>query len=910
MRHPLAWFSTFTALCASLSAMPVTVQIHETAHGFELLRDGQPYFIKGAGGSDHLETLAEIGGNSIRTWGSDQTEALLDEAERLGLTVTAGLWMTQERQGMDYHDKTAVKAQLERLKQEVLQFKDHPALLAWGIGNELEMGDADPVVWAAVEELAAYIHEVDPHHPTMTVTAFIDEETAQEIKRRAPSIDILGVNAYAPLNIVGQTVRDSGWDGPYVVTEWGPNGTWEVGQTRWGARIEPTSTEAARQRATRHAYLQQDAQRCLGGYVFYWGMKNETTPTWFSMFLEDGTPLESVDALQQTWTGQAPAQPAPRVEDLSLNEQDAGDNVQVEPGVELSATLPVLQASPDARIDWELRVDDHQKGSGGDPEDPPAQVDTHLQSHDKTVHFLAPQEPGEYRLYAYLHDHGKAATANIPFLVMGPRRAGSFEVERVQTSREGDRLSPLPTLKVVDAGHASEIRLDLDASQTFQTIEGIGGAFTESTAWVLQQLPAEQRQEVIDAYFSDAGAHYSLTRTHVASCDFSLDHYTYAPVPDDTELQSFTIEHDREALIPLIQDAMRASSDGFKILASPWTPPPWMKDNNEWEDGVLLKQYYPTYARYFSKYLTAYADEGIDIWGITPFNEPEGNGGQWESVRMRPDEMAELVAEHLGPQFEQDGHGDVKIFFFDQNRGGAEHWADTYYANEKAKRYATGMAVHWYDSTVQVRREILRRVQERYPDKTIMHTEGCIDAIGDTEKPGAWLKDDWYWQQAATDWGYRWAPEQDRYRHPKYSAFYRYARDLVGGLGAGLTGWIDWNMVLTFEGGPNLADNWCLAPVLADPASGRVYYTPLYYAMAHVSKYVRPGAKRIRCPEIMLGLWAVAFANPDGSIAVVLLNQEPEAKTFAIQIDGELLQGEIAAEAMQTVVLNPAQKGQ
>ena len=323
-----------------------------------------------------------------------------------------------------------------------------------------------------------------------------------------------------------------------------------------------------------------------------------------------------------------------------------------------------------------------------------------------------------------------------------------------------------------------------------------------------------------------------------------------------------------------------------------------MKDNNDWNDGSLEPELYPTWALYFSKYIRAYEEQGIDIWGVTIENEPLGNGGQWESMRFTPESMAEFLRDHLGPRLEQDGI-DARILIYDQNRDHVEEWVDVILGDPEAAKFAWGAAVHWYSSTYEWYPEALAAIHERFPDKQILHTEGTIDA----EVP-VWQDDDWYWQREATDWGYDWAPEEDKPLHPKYVPAFRYARDIIGGLNSWLVGWIDWNMVLDTEGGPNHAENWCIAPVIASPETDEVYYTPLYYVLAHFSKYIRPEAVRIGIAESPENLMATAFRNADGSIVVALLNQSESEVEYAVTLEGRQVESSIAASAVQTLILD------
>jgi glucosylceramidase len=435
--------------------------------------------------------------------------------------------------------------------------------------------------------------------------------------------------------------------------------------------------------------------------------------------------------------------------------------------------------------------------------------------------------------------------------------------------------------------------------EKYQTITGFGGTFTESSAHLLSKLSPTKRKEVLDAYFSDEGARYSLTRTHMNSCDFSLSQYSYAPIADDPLLEHFSVEKDKDAIIPIIQDAMAASTDGFKIISSPWTAPPWMKDNNRYVGGKLLPKYYDTWALFFSKYLTAYQKEGIDIWGFTVENEPLGNGNNWESMHYTPEEMNDFVIHHLGPKLEADKH-DVKILGYDQNRGEElKEWIDVMYENEESTKYFAGTAVHWYNSTYDYFGESLQYAHHAAPDKYIINTEACVDS----EIP-KWQDDQWYWSKEATDWGWDWAPEKDKYLHPKYAPVNRYARDIIGCLNNWVDGWIDWNMVLDKQGGPNWFENWCVAPVIVDIETDEVYYTPIYYTMAHFSKFIRPGAVIIGLEMDDKTLQATAAQNPDGSIALVVFNEGNTTKNFTIELNESTKSITIKPQAIQTLVIH------
>jgi|TARA_B110000285_G_C15103646_1_gene606579 glucosylceramidase len=465
-----------------------------------------------------------------------------------------------------------------------------------------------------------------------------------------------------------------------------------------------------------------------------------------------------------------------------------------------------------------------------------------------------------------------------------------------QTSAKGDKLTLLNPVSfqgdIIDS-------ISIFPDQEFQIITGFGGAFTESSAYLLNQLTKLKRQEVMQAYFSEQGANYSLTRTHINSCDFSLNSYSYDTVPGDTFLKHFDISPDEGDLIPMIKEAQSISPEGFKIIASPWTAPRWMKDNNAWKGGQLLTEYYPTWAMYFSKYIKAYAEQGIEIWGITVENEPLGNGENWESMHFSPHQMSDFIKNHLGPQMKRDSLK-PNILIYDQNRDDElKEWAIEMLNDKELEPWIYGTAVHWYSSTVDWMPGALNFTHNVAPQKHIIHTEGCIDA----EVP-KWQDDSWYWSKNATDWGWDWAPDSQKIDHPKYVPVYRYARDIIGCLNSWVEGWVDWNMVLDEKGGPNWAKNWCIAPVIVNTEKDEVYYTPLYYTLSHFSKFIRPEAKRIGYTINTNELMATTIRNKDGSIVVVLLNQSEIPKSVHIDLNGESIETTISEKAIQSVVIH------
>jgi hypothetical protein len=398
---------------------PSVLRIVAKGGKFELLRDGKPYFIRGAGGDGSLEALAKAGGNSVRTWGAEKLGAVLDEAHRHGLTVAAGIWLGHERHGFNYNDADMVARQYEEARRIILRHKDHPALLLWAIGNEMEghgRGD-NAAVWSAINNLAALAKKLDPNHPTMTVVAEIGGDRVKNIHRLCPDIDIVGINSYAGAVSLPGRYRAAGGTKPFILTEFGPPGSWEVKKTKWGAALEPTSAEKAV--AYRRAYegaVVAAKGLCLGSYAFVWGHKQEATATWFGMFLPDGSRLAAVDVMSELWLGRPPARRCPVIEVLTLDGPE-----EVAPGATVRASLK-SSGGKGARVRWVLQGEPSALGVGGDAEEvPPTYPEAIVKAGEKSAEVRMPKGGGGYRLFAYVRDeHGGAAVANVPLFVKGP----------------------------------------------------------------------------------------------------------------------------------------------------------------------------------------------------------------------------------------------------------------------------------------------------------------------------------------------------------------------------------------------------------------------------------------------------------------------------------------------------------
>lgn len=404
-------------LALPVLAAPVQVELLRTADGWQLKRDGQPFFVKGAGGSGSLAQLKAAGGNSIRTWSVDNLQATLDEAQKLGLTVCVGIWLHHENdtEKFSYRNPDMVAQQLEQVRQAVIRFKDHPAVLLWGIGNEMEGEAGDKVeIWSAVEAAAKLTKQLDPNHPTMTVIAEMGGQKIPSIHQYCPDIDIVGINSYGGGSSVAERYAKLNGTKPYVITEFGPVGQWEIAKTSWGAPYEQTSTEkAAFYRKTYEGSIAHQPL-CLGSYVFLWGQKQESTATWFGMFLKTGEKLSAVDTLSELWTGQVPLAPCPVIDRLKL----AG-----KPEVSAGATFIAELKTSDPRrqplrIRWVVQPEQFNTLTAGAEEGKLPEITSAILAGDAShAEVRAPDQPGGYRLFAYVYNDSGAAVANVPFYV-------------------------------------------------------------------------------------------------------------------------------------------------------------------------------------------------------------------------------------------------------------------------------------------------------------------------------------------------------------------------------------------------------------------------------------------------------------------------------------------------------------
>jgi len=437
------------------------------------------------------------------------------------------------------------------------------------------------------------------------------------------------------------------------------------------------------------------------------------------------------------------------------------------------------------------------------------------------------------------------------------------------------KLSQTDTLEFKQHGQPLETQtcVFVDPAKKFETHLGIGGAITDAAVETYAKLPANKQQEVLDAYFDPKkGIGYTLARTNIHSCDFSSGSYTYV-TEGDKDLKSFNLEHDRQFRIPFIKKAVAATGNKLNIFGSPWSPPAFMKSNNDMlHGGKLKREFYQSWANYFAKFVKSYQAEGIPIWGLTIQNEPMATQ-KWESCIFTAEEERDFLKNHLGPTMRKEGLADKKIIVWDHNRDLIYQRISTLMNDPEAAKYAWGIGYHWYEpwSGGEMMFDNVKLVRDTYPDKNLVFTEGCADSF-DASK--------------VTDW----------------TLGERYARSMIHDLNNGTVGWTDWNILLDEKGGPNHVQNYCFAPLHADTRTGELVYTNSYYYIGHFSKFIRPGARRIASSPSRSSLLSTAFTNADGKTAVVVMNKGEQKVTYFLWIDGQAAEVNSPPRSIQTIV--------
>ena len=460
-------------------------------------------------------------------------------------------------------------------------------------------------------------------------------------------------------------------------------------------------------------------------------------------------------------------------------------------------------------------------------------------------------------------------------LVQGPVLAGRHAIVYTTADSTSFRLTPTDTLTFKPSAPTSEGRVYVfvDPQKTFQPFIGIGGALTDAAAETFAKLPAARQEEVIAAYYTvDRGIGYTLGRTNIHSCDFSSESYTYVD-EGDKELKSFSIAHDLRYRIPLIKRAMAATGNRLKLFASPWSPPAYMKDNNDMlHGGHLRPEYFRAWALYYARFVQSYKKEGVPVWGLTIQNEPMATQ-RWESCIYQATDERDFLKNYLGPVMAEQGLRDVNIMVWDHNRDLIIERAQTIFDDPEAAKYVWGIGFHWYEdwSGGQQMYGNVALVNRLYPDKHILFTEGTPASFDST--------------------GYgRWSLGE------------AYGRSMINDFNSGTEGWTDWNILLDERGGPNHVGNFCFAPIHADTRTGALIYTNSYHYIGHFSKFIRPGARRILASPSRSMLLTTAFVNQDGTVAVVVLNPTASGGQYFLTVGTSSVEIGSRPHSIQTVV--------
>jgi glucosylceramidase len=455
----------------------------------------------------------------------------------------------------------------------------------------------------------------------------------------------------------------------------------------------------------------------------------------------------------------------------------------------------------------------------------------------------------------------------------------SFEGTEVSVYTTADktshRLSATETVTLKPMGQPLETQICVfvDPSKKAQTILGIGGALTDASAETFAKLSAAKQQELLDAYFDPRkGIGYRLARTNIHSCDFSSASYTYVD-DGDTALKSFSVEHDRQFRIPFIKRAIAAAGGKLTLFASPWSPPAFMKTNNDMLHGGKLKpEFRQAWANYYTRFIKAYEKEGIPVWGISVQNEPMATQ-TWESCVFSAEDERDFLKNFLGPTMKREGLADRKIIAWDHNRDLIYQRASTILNDPKAAQYVWGIGYHWYEpwSGGDQLFDNVRLVHETFPSKNLIFTEGTVDSFK---------------AQDITNWRLGEA----------------YGRSMINDFNCGAVGWTDWNVLLDEMGGPNHVGNFCFAPVHADTKTGELIYTNSYYYIGHFSKFIRPGARRIASSPSRSALLSTAFVNPDGKVSVVVMNRGEQEIPYFLWLNGNAAEVKSLPHSIQTLV--------
>jgi glucosylceramidase len=449
---------------------------------------------------------------------------------------------------------------------------------------------------------------------------------------------------------------------------------------------------------------------------------------------------------------------------------------------------------------------------------------------------------------------------------------------QVYTTAKGTdyKLTKTETLKFDDKPQPTEreVCIFVDANKKFQTMLGIGSALTDASSETFYKLPKDKQQEFLTAFYDQQkGIGYTLARTNIQSCDFSSDTYSYVQ-PGDVALKTFDISHDMKYRVPFIKQAIAAAGGKLTLFASPWSPPGWMKDNNDVLHGGKLKpEYHQSWANFYVKFINAYQKAGIPVWGLTVQNEPMAIQ-KWESCVFTAAEERDFVKNYLGPTLHKSGMADKKLIVWDHNRDQVYQRASTILEDKEAAKYVWGVGYHWYETWTGSPMLFgnVKNVAEAFPGKNLLFTEGCIEKF-DINRVNDWALGE------------------------------KYGQSIIHDFNNGTVGWTDWNILLDEKGGPNHVGNYCFAPVIADTRTGQLIYTNIYYYLGHFSRFVRPGDRRVISSSNRESLLTTAFINAQGKLAVIVMNTTDDKISYNLCIGGKAALVNSLAHSISTLII-------
>lgn len=419
----------------------------------------------------------------------------------------------------------------------------------------------------------------------------------------------------------------------------------------------------------------------------------------------------------------------------------------------------------------------------------------------------------------------------------------------------------------------TDICVFVDPDFKYQKITGIGGAITDASAETFYKLPQDKQKEFLEAYFGKNGLQYNLIRTSMNSSDFSSGSYTYVE-ENDKALKTFNIQHDEQYKIPMIKEAQKMIGKNFKFYFSPWSPPAWMKDNNNMlRGGKLKKEYYQPWANYYVKFIKEYEKRGIPVWGLSVQNEPMATQ-TWESCIYTAEEEAEFLGKYLGPTLWKNGYKNKEVIIWDHNRDLLYQRATTTLSDPLANKYATGIGFHWYETWTKSQPlfENVEETTKAFPNKFLIFTEGCVEKFK--------FEEIYDWRLGEI-----------------------YGKNMINDFNNGISAWTDWNILLDEKGGPNHVGNFCFAPIIADTRTGELHYTAEYYYIGHISKYVQMNARRLGTVTNRDFLISTSFMNPNGQMVVIVMNSSDQETQYNLWIEGQSVSVKSPANSIQTIVI-------